>query len=137
MQFRFSFFLMICIFSSCLDLDEEKKERERLNGPDSLQKKEISPLDTVFMIHIKNDKVTVTGLGICTFKSSWPEVDTLLGQALKKKPGVTVYIEDLGSDPKTVDTAEAILIRYNINEYMRFTNPKYPVYSKKFIEQKK
>ena len=36
-----------------------------------------------------------------------------------------------------VDTAEDILPWNNVNEYTRFTDPKYPVFPKKFIEKKK
>ena len=128
--------LLAISIASCLDLDEEKRERELEFGPDSLRKPDISPLDTVFFIHINNDQITVTGVNFA-FHTTWAQVDTMLKHAIEKKPGITVYVEELGSDPKTVDTAEEILLRYNINEYTRFTNPDYPVYSKKFIKKKR
>ncbi|CAN5261020.1 hypothetical protein BH09BAC5_BH09BAC5_14360 [soil metagenome] len=130
-------FLIFSIFTiSCLDLDEEKREREAINGPDSLVKKEISPLDTVFMIHILEDQINVTGDSCFAYHTTWANVDTLLKHRHAKKPAITVYVEELASDPKTVDTVEDILIRNNIFEYTRFTNPKYPVYSKKYISKK-
>jgi hypothetical protein len=136
MQLRLLFLLIITIFSSCLDLDEEKREREAKYGPDSLQKPDVSPLDTVFVINISNDYLDVNGVNFA-YHTNWKGVDSLLKYSLTKKPGLTVFIEELGSDPKMVDTAEDILLRNNINEYTRFTDPKYPVFSKKYIEKKK
>lgn len=132
----FLFLFLAAAFISCLDLDEEKREREAINGPDSLQKPFVSPLDTVFLVHISNDYLNVTGVNFA-FHTTWAQVDSLLKYSLVKKPGLAVYIEELGSDPKMVDTAEDILLRNNVNEYTRFTDPKYPVFSKKFIEKKK